>query len=189
MELPLSLYNAAEYIETDTGNKVSRRSVICGSQNIILGGKTIIQTDCMIRGDLRRAGGGQAIVVHVGRYCVLGQSCVIRPPYKTYKGQFGYYPMKIGDHVYIGEGSVVEAASIGSYVQIGRGCVIGRFAIIKDCVRIEDGAVVAPNAVIPSYSVVRGSPAVVVGDLPESTPEVYEAETKEYYRKFVAQQA
>ena len=32
--------------------------------------------------------------------------------------------MKIGDHVHIGAGSVVEAATIGNYVEIGKNCVI-----------------------------------------------------------------
>lgn len=34
--------------------------------------------------------------------------------------------MKIGDHVFVGEGSVVEAALIGSYVHIAKDCVIVR---------------------------------------------------------------
>lgn len=48
----------------------------------------------------------------------------IRPPYKTYRGNFNYYPMKIGDHVHIGANSIVEAATIGSHVEIGKNCVI-----------------------------------------------------------------
>lgn len=57
---------AVKFIETDTGNKVSRKSTICGSQNIILGGKTIIQSSAMIRGDLRRAGASHSMVIAVG---------------------------------------------------------------------------------------------------------------------------
>lgn len=71
---------------------------------------------------------------------------------------FSYYPMKIGDHVTIGEGSIIEAATIGSFVHIGKNCVIGRFAIIKDCCRIEDNTVIPPNTVVPSFSIYEGSP-------------------------------
>jgi hypothetical protein len=78
-----------EYIETDTGNKVSRKSNILGSQNIILGGKTIIQGDCTIRGDLRRiAGPGQHanVAIAVGRYCFFARSSMLRPPGKMHRG-------------------------------------------------------------------------------------------------------
>ncbi|KAF9106900.1 hypothetical protein BGX27_008947 [Mortierella sp. AM989] len=185
MDLPIIKYSKSEYIETDTGNKVSRKSVICGSQNIILGGKTILQTGCVIRGDLRRTGPGQAVVVSVGRYCFFSQGCVIRPPCKTYKGAFSYYPMKIGDHVTIGEGSIIQAASIGSFVSIGKNCVIGKFAIIKECSRIEDNTVIPPNAVVPSFSIYSGSPGKLVEELPESIQEIYEARTKDRYAKFI----
>ncbi|KAJ1978163.1 hypothetical protein H4R35_002010 [Dimargaris xerosporica] len=187
MELPTIPYDSSEYIETDTGNKVSRKSVICGSQNIILAGKTIIQTGCVIRGDLRRAGAGHAVVIAIGRYCLLGQKSVIRPPHKTFKGVFRYYPMKIGDSVMIGENSIVEAASIGSYVQIGKNCIIGRFAIIKDCCRIEDNTIIAPNTIVPSFSVYSGNPGTFSGELPECTQEMYEARSKEFYTKFTPQ--
>ncbi|KAL1924151.1 uncharacterized protein VTP21DRAFT_7186 [Calcarisporiella thermophila] len=185
MELQPVYYDRSEYIETDTGNKVSRNTCITGSQNIILGGKTIIQTNCIVRGDLRRTGGGQTVVISVGRYCLLAKNSVIRPPYKTYKGIFSYYPMRIGDHVSVGEGSIVEAASIGSFVRIGKNCVIGRFAIIKDCCLIEDNTFIPPNTVIPSFSVYSGSPGKFVRELPETAQEVFEQETKDYYTQFI----
>jgi len=37
---------------------------------------------------------------------------------------FSFYPMKLGDHVFISEGAVVEAAMVGSFVYIGAGSVI-----------------------------------------------------------------
>jgi dynactin 5 len=55
--------------------------------------------------------------------CVMGAS---RPPYKTYRGTFNYYPMKIGDFVHIGANTIVEAATIGNHVEIGKNCVIVR---------------------------------------------------------------
>ncbi|KAF9578096.1 hypothetical protein BGW38_006305 [Lunasporangiospora selenospora] len=185
MELPVVHYSKSEYIETDTGNKVSRKSVICGSQNIVLGGKTILQTGSVIRGDLKRSGASNFVVVSAGRYCFLSQSCIIRPPCKAHKGAFNYFPVKIGDYVFIGESSIVQAAQIGSCVSIGKNCVIGKFTIIKDCVRIEDNTVIPPNSIIPPFSVYRGSPGKMVDELPESIREIYEARCKDRYTKFV----
>jgi len=35
-----------------------------------------------------------------------------------------FFPLHIGDHVFIEEDCVVNAAQIGSYVHIGKNCVI-----------------------------------------------------------------
>ncbi|EGO26755.1 hypothetical protein SERLADRAFT_464153 [Serpula lacrymans var. lacrymans S7.9] len=200
MEPPV-YYSRAEFIETDTGNKVSRRATIAGPQNIILGGKTIISSGAIIRGDLRRTGPGHAVVISLGRYCLVGEGCIVRyatfvsnlscpanavcrPPYKTYRGNFNYYPMKIGDHVHIGTSTIVEAATIGSHVVIGKNCVIGKFTIIKDCAQIADNTIVPPNTVIPALSLFAGSPGRFMEDLPESTQEMVEAQTKQYYTRF-----
>lgn len=67
----------------------------------------------------------------------------------------------------MGAGTIVEAALIGNHVHIGEGSVIGKFAIIKDYVRILPGTVVPPNMVIPSLSVVGGRPGRVIGEVPE----------------------
>ena len=38
---------------------------------------------------------------------------------------FSFYPMKLGDRVFVGEGAVVEAAMVGrNFVHIGAGAVI-----------------------------------------------------------------
>ena len=60
------------------------------------------------------------------RYILPAGRMCYRPPYKTYRGNFNYYPMKIGDHVHIGAGTVVEAATIGNNVEIGKNCVVVR---------------------------------------------------------------
>lgn len=83
-------------------------------------------------------------------------------------------PLRMGDHVFVGEGTVVQAASIGSHVHIGAQAVIDEFAIIKDYVRVLDGTVVPPNMVIPSFSIVAGQPARVVGEIPEGGHDMFE---------------
>jgi hypothetical protein len=79
----------------DTGNKVSRRSQIIGTTNIILGGKTVIQAEVIIRGDLLRTypasnpnekQSGNQVAVAIGRYCFFSRGCELRPPGKLYKG-------------------------------------------------------------------------------------------------------
>lgn len=83
----------------DTGNKVSRKSQIIGTQNIILGGKSVIQAEVIIRGDLVRTldpttasaaapGDKKApvVAVAIGRYCFLSRGCVLKPPGRAIKG-------------------------------------------------------------------------------------------------------
>ncbi|KAI1896109.1 hypothetical protein AGOR_G00091430 [Albula goreensis] len=152
MELCEILYNKAEYIETASGNKVSRQSVLCGSQNIVLNGKTIVMNDCIIRGDLAN--------VRVGRQCVIKSRSVIRPPFKKFSKGVAFFPLHIGDHVFIEEDCVVNAAQIGSYVHIGKNCVIGRRCVLKDCCKILDNTVLPPETVVPPFTVFSGCPGL-----------------------------
>ncbi|KEY72073.1 hypothetical protein S7711_00090 [Stachybotrys chartarum IBT 7711] len=172
-----------EYIETDTGNKVARKAVLVGTQNIMLGGKTVIQSEAMIRGDLVRTApsstsGGSAptsnTAVSIGRYCFLSRGVLLRPPGRLYKGDFTYMPLRIGDHVFIGQNSVVQAASIGNHVLIGKGCVINEFAIIKDYVKILDGTIIPASMVVPSFSIVAGQPGRVIEEIPEGGHDEFE---------------
>lgn len=126
------------------GNKVCRRSIMCGSQNIVLQGKTIVMADCIVRGDLA--------AVKIGKNCVIGEKCVIRPPFKKFAKGVAFFPMQIGDHVFIEDECVINAASIGSYVHIGKNSVIGRRCIIMDCSYILPNSVIPPETVIPPFS-------------------------------------
>ncbi|KAI9639714.1 trimeric LpxA-like protein [Dioszegia hungarica] len=177
-------YDKAVYIETDTGNKVSRKALIQGASNIVLGGKSIIQTGAILRGDLRRNAPGQHPVITMGRYCTVGENAVLRPPGKMYKGQFTYYPQRIADFVTIGKDAVVEAAQIGSGVDIGEGAVIGQFVIIKDLAVIRPGTVLADATVVSSMSVWEGNPGRLVDTLPETYQETVEASCRSLYQRF-----
>ncbi|KAF2857447.1 trimeric LpxA-like protein [Piedraia hortae CBS 480.64] len=164
-----------EYIETETGNKISRRSHIEGKQNIMLAGKSVIMADVVLRGDLcrRQEKPGEEdkavniTAISIGKATVIATGCTIRPPMRLSRGQMVYYPMRIGDNVFIGPGTHVSSVSISSHVHIGEGCVLMPFSVIKDSCQLLPHTVVPPHMVIPPGSVVGGSPARVLGDVPE----------------------
>ena len=79
-----------------------------------------------------------------------------------------FFPLQIGDHVFIGEGSIVNAAVVSSYVYIGKNDIIGRRCVLKDCCYIEDNSVVPPETVVPTFTRFSGSPAKRKGELPEN---------------------
>jgi len=179
MELPDISFKKAEYIETASGNRVSRQSVLCGSQNIVLNGKNIVQSEAIIRGDLAN--------VRVGRHCIISSKAVIRPPFKKFSKGVAFFPLQIGDHVFIGEGSIVNAAVVSSYVYIGKNVIIGRRCVLKDCCYIEDNSVVPPETVVPTFTRFSGSPAKRIGELPENAQDIMMDFTKSYYTHFTPQ--
>ena len=167
-----------DYLETETGNKVSRKAQLYGTQHVFLTGRAVIQPLVCIRGDLRPTAPSSstdpsskptaptyATSITIGRYTFLSTGCVLRPPYRLQQGAMVYSPLKIGDHVFVGEGCVIEAASIGDHVYIGKGAIVGKMAIIKDGVKVLEGAVVPTGMVVASGSVVGGQPGRVVGDV------------------------
>ncbi|KAH9417406.1 dynactin 5, p25 subunit [Dermatophagoides pteronyssinus] len=176
MEVNDMFYNQMDYIETASGNKVCRKSVLCGPQSIMILGKTIVQEGCIIRGDLAS--------VRVGRYCVISKNAVIRPPFKKFTKGVAFNPMTIGEHVYIGEDTIVNAAEIGSYVYIGNNCVIGRYCKLKDGCYIADNSVIPHGINVPAFGIYSGSPATYNGLIFESMPDVMIDFTKSYYHKF-----
>ncbi|XP_044748499.1 dynactin subunit 5 [Coccinella septempunctata] len=177
MEIQDTYYDKSEYVETASGNKVCRRTILCGSQNIVLQGKVIIQSEAIIRGDLAN--------VKTGRYCIISREAVIRPPYKKFSKGVAFFPLSMGDHVFIGEKSVVCAAVIGNFVYIGKNCVIGRRCELKDGCVIEDNTVLAPETVVPPFTRYGGSPGVQVGTLPEVQPDIMVDYTRSYYQHFL----
>ena len=178
----------SDYIETDTGNKVARRAQLHGTQHIILGGRVVIQPEVCIRGDLIRtnpttttssdpdsgaapnkqipgaAGAGSTTSVSIGRYTFVSHGAILRPPHRVYKSTLSFHPLKIGEHTFVGESAIVEAASIGDHVHIGKGAVVGNMAILKDWVKVLEGTVVPGGMVVSSGCVLGGRPGRVIGE-------------------------
>ncbi|EMC98856.1 hypothetical protein BAUCODRAFT_120151 [Baudoinia panamericana UAMH 10762] len=178
----------SEYIETDTGNKISRRSIIEGKQNIMLGGKSVVMAGAMLRGDLVRkpekmADGekeGPVTAIHVGRASIISTNCTIRPPHRISRGRMVFYPMRIGDNVFIGPGTYVSSAVISSNVHIGTNCVLSAFSVIRDNCKILPNTVVPSHMTIPPGSVVGGRPARITGEVGEGWGQGGGGEGEEY---------
>ena len=172
----MATYDSEKWIETASGNKVSRESVLCGSQNIVLNGKSLVLPNSIIRGDLSG--------VRLGRYCVVCESAVLRPAAKLFPKGLNYFHMTLGDAVWVGPDAVVQAASIGSYVRIGARAVISPRAVILDACLILPDSVVPEDAVIPPFSVYGGNPAVFVRSLPEASAALHEDAAFVFYETF-----
>ncbi|CAJ0593976.1 unnamed protein product [Cylicocyclus nassatus] len=166
---------------TNSGNKIckvhsTKDSTICGTQNIVLNGKNIVQKDVVVRGDLA--------AIRSGRFCIIREGTIIRPSSKKFSKGVTLFPVHIGDHVMIEENCVISAAQICSFVHIGAGSVIGGSAVLKECCRVLPGSVVAADSVFPPYSTISGNPARIIGQEPECTEDLMTEATKQYYDNF-----
>lgn len=87
---PAPIYHQAhKYIETASGNKVSKLSTLAGSQNIILNGKTIIMEGCILRGDLA--------TLKIGKNSIIREGAILRPPFKKFAKGVAFFPLHMGE--------------------------------------------------------------------------------------------
>ncbi|CAJ1352809.1 unnamed protein product [Effrenium voratum] len=177
LEAPPIYYNKAEYIQTASGNKVSRGSVLCGSQNISLVGNSVVKPGVVLRGDLQ--------LLKIGKYVIIGENCVLRPSYKKYKGNIAFFPMSIGDYVTVGAKSIVCAAQIGSCVDIGENCIISKRCILKDNSMVLPGTILPADTIVPPLTVFGGNPGRYLGDLPESVLFTQKQHAITEYKRFL----
>ncbi|KAF0715887.1 Aste57867_3109 [Aphanomyces stellatus] len=178
LETGVITFEPEAYICTASGNKICRDSTLCCTKNILLRGKTIINAGTILRGDLAK--------ISLGKFCVIREQCVLKPPPKLLPAGLLFIPQTLGDHVYIGEGSIVEAARVGSCVQIGKNCVIGKRVIIRDCCFIADNTVIPPDEIIPPFTYVAGIPGNMEKELPEATQDLFIAQIARYFENFRA---
>lgn len=155
-------FDQAQYFITSKKNKISKQSLIKGTDNILIEGKAIILPGAILRGDLA--------VIQTGEYVIIKEDVILRPTFAKGEGQkrLKYVKQKIGNCVYIDRGSIVCALRIGSNVHIGKNCIIGHRSMIKDNTKILDGSIVPPDTIIPPFTVFGGKPATYIGELPES---------------------
>lgn len=80
-------------------------------------------------------------------------------------GQMNFYPIRIGDNVFIGPGTYVASVAISSHVHIGANCVLSPFCMLKEGSRVLPNTVVPPNMVVPAGCIVAGRPARIIGEV------------------------
>ncbi|GMR53095.1 hypothetical protein PMAYCL1PPCAC_23290, partial [Pristionchus mayeri] len=177
---PVVQLSPDEYTQTGSGNKIFKNASIFGSQNIVIHGKSILMRDCMLRGDLTG--------IRMGKYCYIGERSLIRASHRKFSKGATMFPLHIGDFVIVEEDCVLVAAQIGSYTHIGKGAILGRSCIIKECCKVEPGAVIPSDSTFPPFSVIAGNPARVVGRVPECTQELMSQAARELYDSHVIPQ-
>mmetsp|Transcript_65111 Transcript_65111/g.74829 ORF Transcript_65111/g.74829 Transcript_65111/m.74829 type:complete len:182 (-) Transcript_65111:102-647(-) len=177
MEAPVVNYDKDKYFETQSGNKICKQTLIRGSEHIRPRGKTIIMPGAVLRGDLS--------TIQIGKYGIIGEDVVLRPSFKRRGGSvLKFVPISIGDHVFIGKGSIICASKIGNNVEIGENVVIGHRCMIKDNCKILPDSVLPDDTLVPPFTCFGGRPATYLGDLPESISLVHKERTMEFYKNF-----
>lgn len=101
-------YDKNKFLVTSKGNKVSKQVMIKGSEKISMESKSVIQTGCVLRGDLGP--------ISIGSYVIIREECILRPTYMKQQGRYKYMKMSIGDHVYIDKDCIISALKIGNNV-------------------------------------------------------------------------
>lgn len=99
-------YDKADFHETSSGIKISRKSIIKGTEQINVSGRCIFFHDVILRGDLAK--------VSFGKYLVVHEKVVLKPSY-TYgytketptKRVIKFLPLTISDYVEIESNSIV----------------------------------------------------------------------------------
>ncbi|CDR46058.1 CYFA0S21e01816g1_1 [Cyberlindnera fabianii] len=148
-----------EWIETASGNRISKQAHIHGSDHILIAGNTTVSAQVELKGDVRIVEGKTSI--QIGKFVYLGENVRVVPPFlgnkmSSSKGiEVAVHKIcKIGSYTMIGEDSVIKASNVGSRVMIGKGCTLQDSCVIHDCVVIKDNSYIPEHFNIPPFSLV-----------------------------------
>lgn len=143
-----------DWIDTATGNRISRKANIIAPQRISISGNCTISERCVLNGEVNTNSDDPSIVL--GKYCFLAENSHVEPA-MIKRGSHGVFSdVVIGNYSYFGLSTVIRLAQVGNRVWVGADCILGELSIINDCCVVNDGAHIPPRAVIPPYSEVRG---------------------------------
>jgi dynactin-5 len=200
---------SSSYIQTSTGNWVSRRAVIENARHVELKGRSIVHANTQFKATDSPTGW-----IRTGRYCHVGAGTTIQPAVlpahhrqqnRTQQHAADgtekdtdtdqHVPVTIGSHTIIRENCRLQAAAVGSYCWIGCSVVLGSRVIVKDCCVIADNVTIPADTVIPPFTRVTLAAAgsssdkqptsrLVFRELPPSTAHELQEQSMELYQNF-----
>ena len=91
-------------------------------------------------------------------------------------------PVNVGSDVTIGHNAIVHSCTIGNKTVVGMGSVVLNEAIIGEGSVIAAGAVVMARMIVPPYSMVAGTPAVIKKVYGSEIADKNEENAQEYVR-------
>ncbi|ODV68830.1 hypothetical protein HYPBUDRAFT_192005 [Hyphopichia burtonii NRRL Y-1933] len=171
--------SSEEWIETTTGNRISKLAQIYGSNSISINDHSTVNSYVLLQGDvpLLQQDESQTHTIKLGKYTYIGSNCQVIPPVlkKTHHG-----PIRIGSFTIIGADSIIKSASIGNRVLIEPNCTLLDLSIIYDCCLIRKGTIIPSKMIIPPFSEVKGVPGVdfEIKELNSSYKKIIELEAK-----------
>lgn len=143
-----------DWIETASGNRISKQAHISGSNQISINEYTTINPGAVVTGDVSVA---HSPAITLGKYVYLSSNCQIVPPVASL-AENTHSQLLIGSYTVIGTNSVVNLLSIGNFVIVENDCKIGNLTVIYDCCIIRAGTVVPDKYVVPPFTEVCGVP-------------------------------
>lgn len=162
-----------DWIETASGNRISRTARIEGSDHILIAGNSTISAGVELLGQVRLQEGKTAI--QLGRFCYISENVIITPPAVS---PGVHKPSKLGSYTMIGAESTINSSHIGNRVLVGANCHLHNLSVIHDCVIIEPNTVIPEQATIPPFSLVSNDR---IEQLPESYKKLLELHSKLSY--------
>jgi dynactin-5 len=166
-----------DWIETSSGNRISRDAQIEGSDHILIAGNTTVCANVVLHGNVKVHEGQSSI--QLGKFCYLSSGVTIMPP--RVSSTF-HKAMKLGSYTSIAPNCSIHASHIGNRVTIGKGCELQNGCIVHDCVIIKPNTCIPEAYAVPPFSLVyQQRDQLIVETLPESYKKLIELKAKQSY--------